>query len=84
MKSLQQDYNSFLCSTLLVLSSAEFLMGDDRNHLQAPCGHSSPKEILQVPKMDLGQGLPEQNHLIARASSTALALNLLHKYLLLL
>lgn len=38
MKSLQQDYNSLVCSSLLMLSSAVFSMGDDRKHLQASCG----------------------------------------------
>lgn len=78
MKSLQQDYNSFLCSSLLALSSSVFLMRHDRKHLQALCGlcHKAvPSQgDLWVPRMDRGQALPKKKHPLARASSTTAAL----------
>lgn len=92
MKSLQQDYNSFLCSSLLMLSSAVFLMGDDRKHLQTLCGHcheavpsqGDPAGPQNGPGTIFAQEKLSSSKTQLHRGSFARAPNLLHKYLLLL
>lgn len=75
-KSLQQNYNSFLCSSLLMLSSSVFSTGDNRKHLQAPCGHCH-NAVPLLRRSQEGPGtsfVQEKKHPVATASFTAAAL----------
>lgn len=92
MKSLQQDYNSFLCSGLLMLSSAVFFMGDDRKHLQALCSgcpkavpsQGDPAGPQNGPGTSSAQAKPPSSNSQLHRGRFAPAPSLLHKSLLLL